>query len=223
MEVKKQDFLQDSSKEEADEAVGLRYLGNLALSPEAEERLQALVEAADALGTNDVSFSALSESILHLSERRLAAEKSLNQASFVEGELRRHLATVRYERDLIRKWKLELEPSSQTTESDSTEALEQRKQALLKKAREYRNELEDIQSNGVEEPEVTVTDLVEQRERIKTLENRIREKRAKIKVFKGLPPNLELARQELWNAREKQMKLIDIREKLLVNMVKDVT
>ena len=63
--------------------------------------------------------------------------------------------------------------------------LERKRQALLKKAREYKHELESIK---LEDPPVTVSDLSAQQDRNKETEERIRQKRTKLNIFQGLPP-----------------------------------
>ncbi|EDR00696.1 uncharacterized protein LACBIDRAFT_313117 [Laccaria bicolor S238N-H82] len=72
------------------------------------------------------------------------------------------------------------------------------------------------------EPRVTVTQLIKQQEKNKLLEQEIEIKRAKVAAFQGLPPNLELARHELRNARNEQMELIQLRERLLGRMAAGV-
>lgn len=114
----------------------------------------------------------------------------------------------------------------------------------------------------VEQPlqvSTTVSQLLEQKEKNQTRERELKEKRARIKAFQGLPPvsmlkshpspyfnadaqmiwkpepftsislwcclsqNLELARHELRAARQKQMELIQLRERLLGRMADGVT
>jgi HAUS augmin-like complex subunit 1 len=94
------------------------------------------------------------------------------------------------------------------------------------------------------EPDITVTQLLTQQDRLRKKEQEIKSKRAKIKAFQGLPPvafseiedacqctlttadcvsqSLDLARLELRNARNEQMKLIQLREKLLDKMADGV-
>ncbi|EPQ61231.1 hypothetical protein GLOTRDRAFT_30378 [Gloeophyllum trabeum ATCC 11539] len=72
-------------------------------------------------------------------------------------------------------------------------------------------------------PAVTVSEVMDQRERIRSKEQELKAKRAKIQAFKGLPPNLELARHELRNARQEQMQLIQLRERLLGAMAAGVS
>lgn len=89
------------------------------------------------------------------------------------------------------------------------------------------------------EPRVTVTQLIKQQEKNKLLEQEIEIKRAKVAAFQGLPPvsqeqqvfslidqcldkNIELARHELRNARNEQMELIQLRERLLGRMAAGV-
>lgn len=90
-------------------------------------------------------------------------------------------------------------------------------------------------------PPVTVTQLINQQEVNTRKEQELKVKRAKIKAFQGLPPvcfywefvpirpllniskNLELARHELRNARDEQMKLMQLRDRLLGRMAESVS
>ncbi|KIM39013.1 hypothetical protein M413DRAFT_75428 [Hebeloma cylindrosporum] len=58
---------------------------------------------------------------------------------------------------------------------------------------------------------------------MQVMERELKEKRAKIKAFQGLPPNLELARHELRVARQRQMELIQLRERLLGHMADNLS
>lgn len=84
--------------------------------------------------------------------------------------------------------------------------LERRREALLKKAKEYHKELNTVlvgaysyslslhwrsnhlQENMPDAPPITVTQLTEQQASNKALEQQLKFKRAKIKTFQGLPP-----------------------------------
>ena len=169
---------------------------------------------------------------------------------------------------------------------ETVATLERRRETLIKKAKEYHKELESLLVSSffshlnfnfsfiisyitkIEEPlqvSTTVSQLLEQKEKNQIRERELKEKRAKIKAFQGLPPvsiilkkpssnpliqydgsikilenflnlsditpwyyyfffsqNLELARHELRAARQKQMELIQLRERLLGRMADGV-
>ena len=104
-------------------------------------------------------------------------------------------------------------------------------------------EIADIivsQADMPEAPPVSITELAALRKKLKEQEHILKQKRAKVEAFQGLPPvssvwqvevhasneplvqNIELARHALAEARDKQMELINIRERLLGKMVKGV-
>ncbi|EEB87925.1 hypothetical protein MPER_14514, partial [Moniliophthora perniciosa FA553] len=144
-------------------------------------------------------FSALQA----LSDKKSSLKQTLHRTAYAEKELRTHLAVVRHEQGLIDEWKEHFEAS------ETTEVLERRRLALLRKAKEYKNELESIK---LVEPPVTISEISAQQERNKEIEMAIERKRTKLKAFQGLPPDLELAQIELKKAREKLIKLINLRE-----------
>lgn len=90
---------------------------------------------------------------------------------------------------------------------------------------------------------VTLAQLISRKEKNLAMQRNISEKRIKLQAFQGLPPvrisflyyrserkmlidpllqNLELARHELRSAREKQMELVKLRERLLRKMAEGV-
>ncbi|EGN94149.1 hypothetical protein SERLA73DRAFT_63004 [Serpula lacrymans var. lacrymans S7.3] len=73
------------------------------------------------------------------------------------------------------------------------------------------------------ETPVTITELVAQKDRIYREEKELKVKYAKVKAFQGLPPNLELARIELIQAQDEQMRLVQLRERLLGRMADAVS
>ena len=91
-----------------------------------------------------------------------------------------------------------------------------------------------------EAPPVSITELANFRKQLKKEEQVLKEKRARVEAFQGLPPvcvnhlgtgqsqiflraqNIELARHALQEARDRQMELIRIRERLLGKMVDGV-
>ncbi|RDB27279.1 hypothetical protein Hypma_004295 [Hypsizygus marmoreus] len=192
-------------------------------SQSVQERLIALCQLAKNLKIDeeDLSFSSYSASIVNLSDELLSLRRSLNQMLLVEDELQDHLSLTRHEQLLIDKWTISLEKDQETGETPAV--LERRREGLLKKAKEYHKELTAVMALMPTPPSVTVTRLTEQQSTNKLKEQELKAKRAKVKAFQGLPPNLELARHELRNARSEQMKLIQLRERLLGRMAESVT
>jgi len=190
------------------------------LSEEVKQRLSILSRVADILELDDTSFSSYANAITHLSSSSLSIKRSLTRLEGAESALRAHLARATLEERLISRWieSLEVEQNE-----ESASALERRKDALLKKAKEYQKELDLLKKEMPDEPTVTVTELAAQQERIRKKEQEVKAKKAKIKAFQGLPPNLDLARMELRNARNEQMKLIQLRERLLGRMADGVS
>ncbi|KAJ7088420.1 hypothetical protein B0H15DRAFT_949601 [Mycena belliarum] len=187
------------------------------LSPEIREKLEALTRVADLLGIDDMSFASYSSAITRLSSRESDAQHTLNRLAYVEQELKNHLQAMRHEEQLIESWIERLDLDLKTSESAST--IERRRELLLKKAKEDRAVLETI---VVDPPPTTFADLTAQQAANERRAQSIKSKRAQIKAFRGLPPNLELARQQLKAARAAQMKLIQTRERLLGRMADGV-
>ncbi|ESK88335.1 hypothetical protein Moror_14821 [Moniliophthora roreri MCA 2997] len=210
MAAERSEFLEGSSSD-------FSYLDDVQFSDAVERRLQALVASAELLEIKEVSFSAFFSALQALSDKKLSLKQMLHRTAYAEKELRTHLAVVKHEQELINKWKEHFE-ASETTE-ETTEVLERRRLALLKKAKEYKKELESIK---LVEPPVTISELSAQQERNKEIEMEIGRKRAKLKAFQGLPPDLGLAQIELKEARKKQMRLVNLRENLLSKMVQDI-
>ncbi|KAK1221333.1 hypothetical protein PQX77_015853 [Marasmius sp. AFHP31] len=180
----------------------LAYADRLELPEQVERRIQALVTTAELLGLKEPSFVGCLGALTNLSSKRLTLKQSLYRTEYAVKELETHLAMVEHEQRLLNgyaplmvlhtldftitqgSWKLHFDEALMSDE-DSPELLERKRQALLKKAREYKRELENIK---LEDPPVTVSDLSAQQDRNKETEERIRQKRAKLKVFQGLPP-----------------------------------
>ncbi|TFK38746.1 hypothetical protein BDQ12DRAFT_605438 [Crucibulum laeve] len=191
------------------------------LPDEMEEKLQLLVKVADLLEIDDVSFASYSAAITRITSESLSLSRTLNRLKFAEQELEMHFAFIKHEHRLIKNWQ-------ETIESDQVAGkraanIDRHREALIKEAKGYRNELNALLAEIPVEPEVTVTQLAKQQEMNKALEQKIKAKRAKIKAFQGLPPNLELARHEVRIARDEQMKLIQLRERLLGRMAESVS
>lgn len=192
---------------------------DLELPAELEERLNILTHVVELLGIDDVSFASYSMALYRLIDESFSLSRTLNRLRFAEEELKIHLASTKHELQLISHWN-ETIKSGQSSE-ENTASIERRREVLLKKAKEYHKELEAAMAE-MPEPRVTVTQLIKQQEKNKLLEQEIEIKRAKVAAFQGLPPNLELARHELRNARNEQMELIQLRERLLGRMAAGV-
>ncbi|PCH33196.1 hypothetical protein WOLCODRAFT_61508 [Wolfiporia cocos MD-104 SS10] len=167
---------------------------------------------------NHVSLSYFA-AISRLSTDDLAAQRSNIHLSLAERELRANLSSAQFQQDLIRRW-LETLQAEPATTNESVPAMERRKAALIVKAKEYQDELNAQMPN---DPPITVSQLAETQKQLKAKERTLAEKRAKVKAFQGLPPNVDVARHKLKNAREEQMKLIQLRDRLLDRMVSGVS
>ncbi|KAF9455657.1 hypothetical protein BDZ94DRAFT_1230698 [Collybia nuda] len=190
-------------------------------SENVQQKLTVLERVAESLNIDDLSFPSYAASITRLSAEELSLRRSLNRLHLVEEELQVHLASMKSEQQLIDKWRAEMEREGYGGET--SEMLDRRREALLKKAKEYHKELDSLLANMPAAPPVTVSKLTKQQEKNKLKEQELKTKRAKIKAFQGLPPNLDLARHELRNARDEQTKLIQLRERLLGRMAESVT
>ncbi|TFY59708.1 hypothetical protein EVJ58_g5610 [Rhodofomes roseus] len=105
----------------------------------------------------------------------------------------------------------------------SVSVLERRRAALTAKIKEYQAEEEALKRILPSESSVTVTELATIHKQIKVKDKTLAEKRAKVAAFQGLPPSIELARHELRRARDEQLKLIQLRERLLDRMASGVS
>ncbi|KAF8139358.1 hypothetical protein K438DRAFT_1880071 [Mycena galopus ATCC 62051] len=188
-----------------------------ALAPEVRNRLDILTRVGDLLGIDDLAFSSYASAITRLSAREQDGQHRLNRLSRVESELQSHLATIVQEEQLIESWIDRLDADQATNES--TSRIQSRREIMLRKAKEYRTLLDAI---AIDAPTVTFADLTTQQTVNEKRMQSIKEKRAELKAFKGLPPNLALARQQLRTARDAQMELIHLRERLLGQMVESV-
>ncbi|KAL6298161.1 hypothetical protein BKA93DRAFT_89137 [Sparassis latifolia] len=186
------------------------------LPEELEDYVTILVDIADVLGIDDLSFSSFSNAICSLSSEELSLKRSSLRMQYAQDELLAHLASAEHLESLTQKWikTIQAEPDPNA----SVSALERRKAALFAKAKEYQAELDAIMSQMPETPPVTATQLHALHKELKVKEQQLKEKRARVEAFQGVPPNLELARHELRNARDEQMKLIQLRERLLDRM-----
>ncbi|KAG5649643.1 hypothetical protein H0H81_002723 [Sphagnurus paluster] len=192
------------------------------LSKEVEERLNVLQGIADSLYIDDPSDPLSYQSaIAHLSADALAAKRLLNRLAFIEQELQTHLATTRFEVRLLAQGTEALD--AEHAKGENAAVLERRREDLVRKAKEYHEELKSILKTMPDAPAVTVSCLTEQQARNRAREQELKAKRAKVKAFKGLPPNIELARHELRNARNELGELTQLRERLLGRMAEGVS
>ncbi|KAF8060811.1 hypothetical protein FPV67DRAFT_1511644 [Lyophyllum atratum] len=192
------------------------------ISSNVEKRLDLLVRIAEVLNIEDpYDFSSFSSAVAQLSADSLSAQRQLNRLELIEYELETHLASTGHEQRLVDKWTTRLKAEQEAGESAAM--LERRKEDLVRKAKEYHEELKIVLKTMPDAPRVTVTRLTEQENRNKAKEQELKAKRAKLKAFKGLPPNLELARHELRNARNELGKLTQLRERLLGKMAESVS
>ncbi|RPD70839.1 hypothetical protein L226DRAFT_574496 [Lentinus tigrinus ALCF2SS1-7] len=189
-------------------------------SAEAGLYVDALEDVADALGVEDLSFSVYSSVIDRLDHEEVAVNRALLRTQQAEVELTQYLQSILHERRLIDRWIDSLQPTVES--ADTVSELERRKTALIAKAKEYQKELSELQSDMPETAAVSITELSAFRKQLKKQEHTLKEKRARVEAFQGLPPNIELARHALQEARDKQMELIQLRERLLGKMVDGV-
>ncbi|OCH94155.1 hypothetical protein OBBRIDRAFT_770162 [Obba rivulosa] len=187
---------------------------------DAAEYLQILTEIADALGIDDLLFASYSSAIDRIQEDELSQNRSSLHLRQPEEELRTHLLSTQHEEALIRKWLSELQAKPEFEKT--TVALERRKATLNAKAKEYQKELETATASLPHDLTTAVSELTEYHKQLRKKERELQSKRAKVQVFQGLPPNLDLARHELRKARDEQMKLIQLREQLLSHMANGV-
>ncbi|KAF9554539.1 hypothetical protein CPC08DRAFT_766654 [Agrocybe pediades] len=192
-------------------------------SEELRQSLDTLADVIEALGIQDASFASYSSSIDQLTAEKFSLLRSLCRLKQVEDTMQSRLESLNHEIDLLDHWNKVLVPgSADSLYPEASTTLERRKDALVKKAKENHRQLEKLQTEEPIDVKVSIGQLLAQKERIQAKAKEIKEKRAKIKAFKGLPPNLELARHELRLARQKQMELIQLRERLLGKMADGV-
>ncbi|KAH9836630.1 uncharacterized protein C8Q71DRAFT_857850 [Rhodofomes roseus] len=191
------------------------------LSDEAHQYLDLLTDIAELLGVDDISFSSYSAAIQRLTMDELAARRSSLHLGQTEQELVAHLASLCYEEDLIKHWKKTI--TAEPEPHASVSVLERRRAALTAKIKEYQAEEEALKRILPSESSVTVTELATIHKQIKVKDKTLAEKRAKVAAFQGLPPSIELARHELRRARDEQLKLIQLRERLLDRMASGVS
>ncbi|PIL30778.1 hypothetical protein GSI_06946 [Ganoderma sinense ZZ0214-1] len=196
------------------------YLQGITLPTEVERHVDALTDIAETLGIDDLSFSSYASAIDSLEDDELSVARSLLRTRHAEEDLNYQLLCASHEKELLDKWTQSLQAPSDPKET--VPALERKKAALAAKAKEYQRELDDLMADMPEAPSLSITELSAFRKEVKKQEQVLKEKRAKVEAFQGLPPNIELARHSLQEARDKQMELIQLRERLLGKMVDGV-
>ncbi|KAF9445611.1 hypothetical protein P691DRAFT_675263 [Macrolepiota fuliginosa MF-IS2] len=185
------------------------------------QRTETLSRVAELLGVKEISFSSISSAIDRISDEELLLQLSNNRLNFIERELSSNLALASHELQLILKWKEKLDAA--ISSSESTASLERKREAMIRKAKDLHKELEQTTADIKDQPSITVTRLMKQKERNAKREEGIRSKRAKLRTFQGLPPNLDLARHELYQSQQEQMDLIQLRERLLGSMADSIS
>ncbi|KAJ4476528.1 hypothetical protein C8R41DRAFT_845828 [Lentinula lateritia] len=168
----------------------LQALQGIYLSPVLESRLELLAQTAEALGLDEPSIIGFNHSIANLSTRRLNLKLSVNRATYVETELRLHLAKLEVELALLRKWTLSLigetppglETSVEHGSTETAESLERRRQAIIRKAKEYQAQLVQLNSTNPSSfsTNVSISDLTRLQEQNKEREKEILRKRKKV-------------------------------------------
>ncbi|KAG2001916.1 hypothetical protein CC2G_001517 [Coprinopsis cinerea AmutBmut pab1-1] len=191
------------------------------LPQDLSDKLDVLVEVVELLGLDSIDFASYSPVLSRLVDQSISLSLTQERLRATEQELREHLGYLRHHNGLLEHWRKTLQEPGSSTSEESSEDLERRRESLLRSAREYHKELEALIAQS-HPPKVTITALLQQQEKNRKLARDIKDKKAKIRTFQGLPPNLELARHELQKAREEQMKLIQLREQLLTNMAAGV-
>ncbi|KAF5355898.1 hypothetical protein D9756_004355 [Leucocoprinus leucothites] len=191
------------------------------LSEEIKKRTGILSEAARLLDAKDVSFASITSKIDALSDEELLLRLSLNRLAFIEDELTMNLARLSHELQLISKWRVIL--GSELVSSETSASLERKREALIRKAKELNREFITAMDESKDKSSTTITHVLKQKERNAKKEEALKIKRAKLRVLQGLPPNLELARHELFQAEQEQVKLIQLRERLLGSLANDIS
>lgn len=138
-----------------------------------------------------LSIHSFTQSISHLSTRRLDLKLSLHRVAFIEEELRTHLAKLESELALIQKWSTLLAQGTVTSVSETletVESLERRRQLIIRKAKEYQSQLAQLNPipNGAK-TSPSVSDLTQLQEQNRDREKNIRKKRKRVEAFRGLP------------------------------------
>lgn len=142
--------------------------------------------------------------INRLEERRWTQRRSMVRLKRIEDELKEHLAALRHEHDLILQcanshllpswiiklnfysWNQVLTPGSSTSENIAT--LERKRDAMLKKAKEYHRELAVAAKEDPVDVPISLEQLISQKEKNVAREKEVNKKRAKLETFQGLPP-----------------------------------
>ncbi|KIJ45202.1 hypothetical protein M422DRAFT_227887 [Sphaerobolus stellatus SS14] len=183
-----------------------------------KEPLDVIAHASHSLGIEDVSLIALESRMTHLSAEQTRIQQHMLQLERTEEQLQDSMNEAKYRDSLVASW------LSCVDELDNDRVnSERQKKAMIMKAREYQQQLATLTSSQKMRPEdPSITSLLSLQDQIQQKERDLIALKSRLAVFKGLPPNLDLARQELRASRERQIQLMNIREKLLGKMTDEI-
>ncbi|KAF8879963.1 hypothetical protein BD779DRAFT_1550548 [Infundibulicybe gibba] len=190
-----------------------------------QRELEALTAITEKLQIEDTSFLSISAALNQISDELLSLKVSLNRLQFAAHDIEFHLTQVEHERRLISKWTEALD--ADVRDKESITLMERRREATVRKAKEYHHELEMLLAGMKGPPSITVSDVQKKQAANRIREQELKIKRQKIRAYGGLHRfgalNLQLAKQELQSAILEQTKLIQLRERLLGSMADSVT
>ncbi|GJJ13831.1 hypothetical protein Clacol_008088 [Clathrus columnatus] len=157
--------------------------------------VERLIEAAAVLELEDPSMLAFKSAINYVSEDNLQLRSILIYLTGLEQDLIRSTEELKQDLDFIQSY-IATENQAMLDKS----ALEKDKRAIVVKAQEYQEELKTLSA------------------RVRTKEKDVKALEIRLEAFHGLPPNLDLARNQLRVAREEHLKLLNARDMLLEKM-----
>ncbi|KAF5385601.1 hypothetical protein D9757_006743 [Collybiopsis confluens] len=190
-------------------------------SSKTELGLQHITQAAEALRLDDPSLVGFHDALFRLSDRHMKLKLALHRAEYMQAELQTHVADLEAELALLHHWRESLGPASGAESKGSTEtieALERRRQVMIRKAKEYQTQLAQLEP-ATASSKIRISDLMQIQEQNKEREKEIRRKRKKLDAFRGLPANADLARLSLVQAMQDLKALSQTREELLDAML----
>ncbi|KAF8525094.1 hypothetical protein BU17DRAFT_62819 [Hysterangium stoloniferum] len=177
--------------------------------------LHILARTAAILCLDDPSVPAYASAFTRLSFEHLEVQQELIRLEKTERDLTRSIDIAKYEQVLAESWL-----SSTEQLQAETSDLERQKKAMNAKAKEYQEELASIMSNSpaaqAECP--SITSLFSLQDSVQEKECKLNALKGRLQTFQGLPPHVELAKQQLRAARDNQIRLMNIRDKLLGKM-----
>jgi HAUS augmin-like complex subunit 1 len=191
------------------------------LPSEIHHKLDQLVSVAEILGVRDLDFTSYASAISRLDSRRLSDERALIKLKEVEDSLRRCLAELQVEDQIITGW-IDKFSKDDDEQEETVSSLERQRQAALRMSVQYKKELDAILAEIPQDVPVTFQDHLRQKEENAALAKELTMNRAKLKAFQGLSPNKALARKQLESEQEELNKLIQLRERLLGGMARSV-